>query len=675
MDLKKKYWFVAIIIFFLIVALIGSVLFYFWHHLSPEAQSGIKTSFEEHFDIIFLGSLFTVIFFLLIHNEIFHNYIIPLYRLNEEATLITMANPGHRIDITGSREILNISKRINEAAAIIQDLSQRLESTSDILHSDHTQERQMLAAVVAGFPQGLIVCNSQGDILLYNTRAQELITPCEHQDEYSSLSCCFLGLGRPLETIIPDHIIEQAQKELTRQTENKTRTTGYTFFIPELNEKFLKANMVAIRDHRGEMSGFFLIISEISLKGTQNDTTALHPEPAGINELKKNWPCAPIMINDLLNSLAVQTRPLPTITMAYHTAPLIISGEISSLHKAFHCLLSAFFQRAGLQHVDCTLSTTGSNIIVLFSLPNNTITKEQWLSWQEIPIFHPKESYPIRFKDILELHKAQTHMHKPKDCESGVHLEIVFQEYKDTQGSYVTGTSFPGTELPGHVFECGLLSHPCPKSKLNSLSLDTLAYTVIDLETTGLNPDKGDEIISISAVRILQNRILHEEIFQHLVNPRRTIPEQSIEIHGIEPELLEVQPGIEDVLPLFHRFTQHTVLVAHCAFFDLGFLKKKETKAGIHFDNLVLDTYCLSHLVHPHQQDHRLEAIAKRLDVPLLSRHTSFGDALTTAEIFLKLIPLLKQQGINTPEQACLASQKQFLLKNPFSKPSKQKDL
>src|SRR6056297_2380373 len=119
MDLKKKYWLLAILFFLIIVSLTGSVLFYSWQQLTIEAQNSVRESFQEHFDIIFFGALFTIIFFLLIHNEIFHNYIIPLYKLNEKATLITTLNPGHQIAIHGSKEVVQLSQRIDEAANII----------------------------------------------------------------------------------------------------------------------------------------------------------------------------------------------------------------------------------------------------------------------------------------------------------------------------------------------------------------------------------------------------------------------------------------------------------------------------------------------------------------------------------------------------------------------------
>jgi len=190
--------------------------------------------------------------------------------------------------------------------------------------------------------------------------------------------------------------------------------------------------------------------------------------------------------------------------------------------------------------------------------------------------------------------------------------------------------------------------------------LTELTYTVFDTETTGLDPRGGDEIISIGAVRIVNNRLVADDRFEQLVNPMRPLRWESIQIHGIHEEDLHQQPVIGSVLPRFHQFAENTILVAHNAAFDMRMLQIKEAETGIRFINPVLDTMLLSHVVHPAQENHNLMTIAQRLGIDVTGRHTAMGDALATAHMFLKLIPLLAKKNIHTLQQARAASEKTY---------------
>ena len=152
--------------------------------------------------------------------------------------------------------------------------------------------------------------------------------------------------------------------------------------------------------------------------------------------------------------------------------------------------------------------------------------------------------------------------------------------------------------------------------------------------------------------------LLHHEGFEQLVDPGRPVPTASTKIHGITPDMLQGQPDIRSVLGAFHAYAQDTVLVAHNAAFDMRFLQLKEADTGLAFDQPVLDTLLLSDLVHPQQESHGLEALAQRLGVQIVGRHTALGDAIVTAEVFLKLVPLLADKGIHTLGQAREAAQK-----------------
>jgi DNA polymerase-3 subunit epsilon len=190
--------------------------------------------------------------------------------------------------------------------------------------------------------------------------------------------------------------------------------------------------------------------------------------------------------------------------------------------------------------------------------------------------------------------------------------------------------------------------------------LSELTYTVFDTETTGLEPSKGDEIIQIGAARIVNNRLLRQEVFDQLVDPECPLKPESIPIHGITEDMVRGQPNIDLVLPAFHEFCEDTVLIAHNAAFDMRFLQLKEDRTGIRFTQPVLDTLLLSAVVHPNQESHKLDVILERLGVHIESRHNALGDALATAEVFLKMVPLLEEMGIVTVRQALEASEKTY---------------
>jgi DNA polymerase III subunit epsilon len=178
--------------------------------------------------------------------------------------------------------------------------------------------------------------------------------------------------------------------------------------------------------------------------------------------------------------------------------------------------------------------------------------------------------------------------------------------------------------------------------------LDRLAYTVFDTETTGFAPDEGDEIVSIGAVRIVGGRLLRSETFERLIDPGRSIPRTASAVHGITRDVVRGAPTLDETLPAFAAFAADSVLVGHNVAFDMAFLAVAQRRTGTALAAPLLDTLLIDGVLHPDHDAHTLEAMAERLGVHLVGRHTALGDALVTGEIFLRQLPLLAGRGVHT---------------------------
>ena len=181
--------------------------------------------------------------------------------------------------------------------------------------------------------------------------------------------------------------------------------------------------------------------------------------------------------------------------------------------------------------------------------------------------------------------------------------------------------------------------------------LDELNFVVLDVETTGLRPDAGDRIVSLAAVRVRAGTVRAGETFDALVCPERPIPAASTRFHGITDAMVAAAPTIGEVLPAFLRFVEGAVLVGHEASFDVAFLRRDMERLGLAAltnGHPVLDT----RLCPASCTDEGPSTPWRRWPSGWVSRSSgvtlALGDALTTAEILVRLLTLLKKRGLVT---------------------------
>jgi DNA polymerase-3 subunit epsilon len=379
-------------------------------------------------------------------------------------------------------------------------------------------------------------------------------------------------------------------------------------------------------------------------------------------DLKTRWPLEDMLGADLLSAA---TRRIETVTgLSASTlemdATLWLKVESFSLLQALVYLAGRLADEFGVRFVELRLTPapgTARRAQLDLIWSGQTMSTETVMSWELDPMKTGADTTSLTVRDVVERHGGAFWFERERARHQAFFRLLV--PLADPQDRLETARFVRGESRPEY-YDFDLFQTTEQTRSLDDRRLVDLAYTVFDTETTGLDPEQGDEILQIGAARIVNGKLLHRECFEQLVDPRRPIPAVSIPIHGIVPAMVAGQPTIDQVLPAFRAFVQDTVLVAHNAAFDMRFLQLKEQQTGVVFDQPVLDTLLLSAVIHPSQDSHRLEAIAERFNVPVTGRHTAMGDAMMTAEIFLKLLPLLAEQGIHTLGQAREAAQRSY---------------
>lgn len=159
------------------------------------------------------------------------------------------------------------------------------------------------------------------------------------------------------------------------------------------------------------------------------------------------------------------------------------------------------------------------------------------------------------------------------------------------------------------------------------------SYVVVDVETTGLSPWRGDRVVEIGALRVSGGQIVGK--FLQLVNPEMPIPPEVQAIHGITNEDVFDQPTMAEVLPGFFSFAANLPLVAHNAAFDRSFLESEcRTCQMEHPDTRYLCTVELSRWLNPMLPRHNLDTLIRYFGIRVQARHRAFGDVLATQQLY-----------------------------------------
>ncbi len=174
------------------------------------------------------------------------------------------------------------------------------------------------------------------------------------------------------------------------------------------------------------------------------------------------------------------------------------------------------------------------------------------------------------------------------------------------------------------------------KTKLLTIPIKSATFSVIDTETTGLDL-KEDKILSIAAVKIKNLKIY--DIYNTFLEIDSKIPEESKKFHGIDDENLKDKPKIKEIFPDFINFIKNSVIVGHHIKFDTEMINRELKRFyNIKLPNYQIDTGMLFNFLTDGEGNTSLDALMERFHVKCEDRHSALGDAIATAEVFIKIL-------------------------------------
>ncbi|WP_394231580.1 exonuclease domain-containing protein [Niallia oryzisoli] len=180
------------------------------------------------------------------------------------------------------------------------------------------------------------------------------------------------------------------------------------------------------------------------------------------------------------------------------------------------------------------------------------------------------------------------------------------------------------------------------------LPLNQLSVVIFDIETTGFYPEKGDDIISIGAVRMVGDTIC-DDTFYSLIRLEKELPVKIEQLTGLTSEMLKDAPALADVMMQFYHFTKNSTLVAHHANHEKSFLQSANWKLfRTPFKYRIVDTSFLYRVAEPECQFYRLEELCDYNQIPIVNRHHALGDAKLTAELWRIYIKKVQDLGCHT---------------------------
>ncbi|MEO5355386.1 MAG: exonuclease domain-containing protein, partial [Magnetococcus sp. XQGC-1] len=487
----------------------------------------------------------------------------PLASVSQAMEIMAHADPLHAITLENTNLLGSLPAVAHQLGEALFHARRQVREAL----SNSAAQIERLEKVIKHLHVGLIVVNADGIIILYNLAAQTLLR--SRMD--------FIGLGRSLYDLLPRMPVETTMELLIH---SKTSTDGIIqegrrFFCAIVHDAaVLDCTMSLFPDEQASQIRFMITFDDVTRKlrtvrqseqlryalenlrgsvanlhsaaetrvhGTDRNAEickrltqvidaegkklalGLDATAEGIRDLAlEHWSLADVLTSDLLASLARQLAKGQGPTLLEIGEPLWIQADAPTLLSALTTMVQKIWERTQVTVIEAQ-TLLGNNRVYLdfiwLGVPIPADEVESWNRWVLTDGETKQHLAEILHRHVGEIW-SQTHR-RPGHAVLRLSVSPSLRQWPLLLQDIPERVEFYDFSLMETFASLGL--------KL-ARSLGGLTYVVFDTETTGLNPSKGDEIVSIAAVRIVNGRILSGETFERLINPQRSIPSASTRI-------------------------------------------------------------------------------------------------------------------------------------------------
>lgn len=593
----------------------------------------------------------------------------PMEQLASALRVRTHAEVADDIDASQGRYLGDLAGAAASATATLAKSRNSLAETVARETARLASDKNKLEHLLSDVPPAVLLCTGRHHIVFYNGVAHRLLsgpkTPvCLGRNlfDYVNDGAIRHVHQQLLEAALPDAVVEFVCTSLcgSRRLAGRMR-------LARDNGGDVGAYVMTLRDVTSELAAYArrdVLLSEVfeSVRPTvaalaarvaDDDAKGALPIPAVGDEVKRldatlaelaarfdacradGWPMSPVDARELATNLQ-RLLASSNLTLDSETGPLAVRCNAFDVVSMLGHMAQKVASNSDSRSFHLAIREKSEGAEIRLGWQGDAISKSDLMGWLSESV----DGSPggLSAEAILAEHAATLATEHPPGM---VYICLVLRPVHQME-------SAPAPLSSSVVYDFDLLSRDRVERIADTL-LDDLTYVVFDTETTGLFPDRGDEIVQIAAVRIVNGRRVPGEALDMLVNPGRLIPGASSAIHGVTDSMVVDAASVQEAVERFHTFARDAVLVAHNAPFDMAFIWRRESELGVRFTNPILDTVLLSAAVFGLNESHTLDDLVNRLGVELPQnlRHTAMGDTLATADVFIKLKRILQARGMD----------------------------